>query len=547
MKKYLQHCPKCSEKRRKSHLKTCSVLEFENGYSLKCFHCNHKEFIRNKESFVLEGDAEEITALPQDIDIPEGELPFVDPSIIFHKYYNKGRCRLIIVRKGSGKDKWIRPFILTNDGWFMGTVPDKMLYRSESLSKDDRPVIVVEGEKAADSAAKIFSKADIVTWRGGAQNYESGDWSLLEGRTVVLWPDNDDAGVEVMRKISELIKAKEMFIVDVSSLPAKADLADDIDLNTISDLYKSKVKITRKVLKGAVKGEDFLHLYDKRLEGYSFGFSNMDAAIRYPERGLVVVSGRTNHGKSLLMVNMAANLLRNTDAVVMYLSYELSAAETGLRFIKALHNTQYSDKNFIDDQVYYEKIQAGEVPEAREIAGYMNEDRFILTDESIQLNEVIDTMELLGRLGKRTVIFVDYLQLIPIESGQSRYLEIKKIVESLRQVALRNGHVLVGGSQLTEGETHRQDQAREGKDIAFTASLVLKIWNKVTARVTGATGTRKNPETKEMEEVDHYGHIPGDFVVEVVKTRQGQAGKCFGFNVKNGNKLEEADKMNGAF
>jgi putative DNA primase/helicase len=62
-------------------------------------------------------------------------------------------------------------------------------------------VLVVEGEKAADAAARLVPIA-VATWPGGTQGVKHADWSPLAGRSVVIWPDADAAGLEAAAEIA---------------------------------------------------------------------------------------------------------------------------------------------------------------------------------------------------------------------------------------------------------------------------------------------------------------------------------------------------------
>ena len=58
----------------------------------------------------------------------------------------------------------------------------------------DEPVIVTEGEKAADAAAKLFPRYVAIAWPNGAKSAGSVDWSPLAERVVYIWPDADQEG-----------------------------------------------------------------------------------------------------------------------------------------------------------------------------------------------------------------------------------------------------------------------------------------------------------------------------------------------------------------
>ena len=87
-------------------------------------------------------------------------------------------------------------------------------------------ILVVEGEKTA-LAARGLVPADwvVVTWAGGASAPETADWAPIQGRDVVIWPDNDAPGHAAAKKIAA--KLSHARVVDVPlSFPEGWDLAD---------------------------------------------------------------------------------------------------------------------------------------------------------------------------------------------------------------------------------------------------------------------------------------------------------------------------------
>jgi|GEM_PF-683950 len=75
------------------------------------------------------------------------------------------------------------------------------LYRLPDLAaRTADQVLVVEGEKAADAARRLFDALPIVvtTWPGGAKAIRHVDWSPLAGRDVLLWGDADAPGEAAM-------------------------------------------------------------------------------------------------------------------------------------------------------------------------------------------------------------------------------------------------------------------------------------------------------------------------------------------------------------
>ena len=76
-------------------------------------------------------------------------------------------------------------------------VPVSYTHLLPSLAKV-APVVIVEGEKAADAAATLLPDHPVICWQGGAQAVAKADFSPLAGRDVWLWADADEAGTKAM-------------------------------------------------------------------------------------------------------------------------------------------------------------------------------------------------------------------------------------------------------------------------------------------------------------------------------------------------------------
>jgi hypothetical protein len=75
--------------------------------------------------------------------------------------------------------------------WAMPPAP-RPLYGLEKLAGSPKAtVLLVEGEKTADAAQKLFPNAIVMTWHGGRAAVRLYDFSPIHGRKVILWPDND--------------------------------------------------------------------------------------------------------------------------------------------------------------------------------------------------------------------------------------------------------------------------------------------------------------------------------------------------------------------
>lgn len=96
----------------------------------------------------------------------------------------------------------------TRDAWrWQAFQRPRPLYGLDKLAgRPDAPVIVVEGEKAADFAATLFPNHVVVTWPGGTNALKWIDFTPLHGRRVTLSPDNDEPGFKAMSVIAVMLK-----------------------------------------------------------------------------------------------------------------------------------------------------------------------------------------------------------------------------------------------------------------------------------------------------------------------------------------------------
>ena len=144
--------------------------------------------------------------------------------------YSYGR-RVWTARTGPNAGKRIE-----RTGWFFkapGT--PRALYGLDRLASaaPDAPVLLVEGEKAADAAAALFPGMVAMTSQGGSKAAEKADWEALAGRRVVIWPDNDQAGQDYAKAVAGLIlgcEAEPLRVASVRLVRVPAEWGEGWDL-----------------------------------------------------------------------------------------------------------------------------------------------------------------------------------------------------------------------------------------------------------------------------------------------------------------------------
>ena len=120
---------------------------------------------------------------------------------------------------GDGRRKQFRPFVA--DGGEMtcgGFAEPRPLYNLDKLAaRPEAPVLVVEGERTADAAGELFPDYVATTSPGGSKAADKADWSPLQKRQVIVWPDADKAGAGFARAV-----------VKHGAASARGDLADGV-------------------------------------------------------------------------------------------------------------------------------------------------------------------------------------------------------------------------------------------------------------------------------------------------------------------------------
>ena len=113
--------------------------------------------------------------------------------------------------------------------WKAFPVPRPLYSLHRLVAQPDAPVLVTEGEKAAEAARLIFPDYVIVTSPGGCKAVEKTDWSPLKGRRVIVIPDYDNEGRKYGDDVARLAreagaKSVELLVWPYHLVPNNATL-----------------------------------------------------------------------------------------------------------------------------------------------------------------------------------------------------------------------------------------------------------------------------------------------------------------------------------
>ncbi len=128
--------------------------------------------------------------------------------------------------------KWIRPMYQRDEQTFVIGEPNfpgkKPLYQLPAILQQPQATVwITEGEWCAD---KLNLLGIIATTSGSADSADAADWTPLANRNVIIWPDNDAAGLKYAQTVTTLLRALNCTVqwVNLSALnlPPKSDCVD---------------------------------------------------------------------------------------------------------------------------------------------------------------------------------------------------------------------------------------------------------------------------------------------------------------------------------
>lgn len=183
---------------------------------------------------VPRGTSEPCLAAPLDFPLPRPHLEHGAPSEFWLYFLAEPGGPVSIVcrydlpngKKSFGQYSW-------RGGKWHGLAypaPRPLYHLRELLADPTLPVLVVEGEKAAEAATAALTTHAVVTWCGGCNAMKSTDWGPLARRQVVLWPDADEVGRKAMSEIATILVTMgcQIAIIPIEGRQAGWDAADAV-------------------------------------------------------------------------------------------------------------------------------------------------------------------------------------------------------------------------------------------------------------------------------------------------------------------------------
>ena len=149
-----------------------------------------------------------ITPVPDDAPTPDFQHQRHGPPSKTFTYRNEKKQILGYICRFDKQEtkKEILPFSYCRSDtgslawrWKALDAPRPLYGLDELAEKPNATVVIVEGEKAADSGRQLLPNMAVITWPGGSKAFHRADWEVLKGRKkAVLVPDADEPGRAAM-------------------------------------------------------------------------------------------------------------------------------------------------------------------------------------------------------------------------------------------------------------------------------------------------------------------------------------------------------------
>jgi 5S rRNA maturation endonuclease (ribonuclease M5) len=241
--------------------------------------------------FSLQEDAEPFT--PDD--------PPAKPGFTKRWLYQNQFCSFWIYRYDPANEKkYFLPWAKINGRWIEKKPgkPDHgfpLLNLGRILSSKEKTIVITEGEKDCDAIPREYVGT---TWAGGASSFDTADFSHLRGKTVILWPDNDEPGSACMGAIKEKLLALGCNLSMVNVDPSSEIGAGAADLS--EEERTAKLKDVTRIQ--PLRDEFPLTLYG------DLGVTKPQWIIKgfLEDKSLGLIFGSSGSGKSYLAIDLAA-------------------------------------------------------------------------------------------------------------------------------------------------------------------------------------------------------------------------------------------------
>lgn len=207
---------------------------------------------------------------------------------------------------------------------------------------------------------------------------------------------------------------------------------------------------------------------------------------------LTVFAGQVNVGKSIVLGNLAANMLL-ADKNVLLISLEMSEFMYAKRISAQLTQIPHNDL----------KLYTKELTEQIKHLKNKLQSKLVIKEyapKTVTIRHIDSFITKLKRKGfQPDIIIIDYINLIhPIGKNLNSYAEVKEIAEQLRALSFKYNLPIVSATQLNRGSFNTSSPGMEGIaesiGLAATCDVICSLWQEEEDKELGIInmGMQKN-------------------------------------------------------
>lgn len=301
--------------------------------------------------------------------------------------------------------------------------------------------------------------------------------------------------------------------------------------------------------------QDLREIASQKKEGIStlYEFQDKDGKKRerlvIPTGALTLVCGRSSHGKTRLLQNLALQIASREvesggDGVVLYFSFEESLLDAVIRFSNIQVNipqlSQYGTSNTEVLLDYYKTGRLNKAPESTRTRVLPRLSSFeenlyksgrlrIYYTPDLHSQELCGLLKYLSSQMKLKAVFLDYVQAIYKEGNRKdRREELREICKDLNDTAISLDIPVILSAQLNrEAPNPTQmsgDNIAESADITRYANTILLLWDSARTRDISLPGLAFYLNTEDGKALQKRGFnlgVPGQLYAVLAKNRGG--------------------------
>jgi len=236
--------------------------------------------------------------------------------------------------------------------------------------------------------------------------------------------------------------------------------------------------------------QDLVAVYKPISTGWKF-FDDKTEGGLFPKT-LVVFAGQVNVGKSIVLGNIAANMLLAHKNVLL-ISLEMSEFMYSKRISSQLTQIPHSDL-----KTYTQELKEQVEHLKKNVEGNLIVKEF--PPKSVTVRHIDSYITKLKHKGfVPDIVVIDYVNLIhPIAKNLNSYESVKEICEHLRGLAFKYDIPIVSATQLNRGSFNTASPGMEGISesigLAATCDVICSLWQEEEDRELGIInmGFQKN-------------------------------------------------------